>query len=390
MKLQPVLLFAASASPVLIWLYLFLGRGWFWQVRRHLLPQMAPPKAGRKVAVVIPARNEADVVALTVTSLLDQEFNGELHIFLVDDASIDGTVGAGALGDGTDGRQTRLTLIEAVLREGWTGKMSAVAQGVERALLTEPDYLLFTDADIEHDPGNVSRLVALADKGNYDLVSLMVKLETRTIAEKALMPAFVFFFFLLYPPAWIADSRRGTAGAAGGCMLVRPSRLRQAGGIAAIRAEIIDDCALARIIKQAGGREWMGLAEHTRSTRSYGSFAAIGRMISRTAFNQLGHSTILLAGTLVGLAAAYLLPVAFTLYGKLPYSSFGAEAWLLLTAAYAPIVTFYRRNPLWTLSLPLVAVFYSAATIHSAVKFWLGHGGEWKGRIQDSGSRMKT
>jgi hopene-associated glycosyltransferase HpnB len=388
MKLQPAMLLAASASPVLIWLYLLLGRGRFWQVQRHLPPRLAPPKAGRRVAVVIPARNEADVVALTVSSLLTQEFNGELHIFLVDDASIDGTAAQARSAAERIGQQTRLTLVEAVLREGWTGKMSAVTQGVERALLAEPDYLLLTDADIEHDPGNVSRLVALADKGNYDLVSLMVKLETRTIAEKALMPAFVFFFFLLYPPAWIADPRRNTAGAAGGCMLVRPSRLRRAGGIAAIRAEIIDDCALARIIKQAGGCEWLGLAEHTRSTRSYGSFTAIGRMISRTAFNQLGHSPLLLALTLIGLAVTYLLPVAFTLYGKLPYSLFGAEAWLLLTAAYTPMITFYRRNPLWTLILPTVAVFYAAATVHSAVKFWLGRGGQWKGRVQDSGSKM--
>ncbi|HXE11075.1 MAG TPA: glycosyltransferase [Bryobacteraceae bacterium] len=384
--MKPDLPFAAvlCAIPVFIWFYLLFARGWFWQVKRHLPPTASLQSIpSRKVAVVIPARNEADVVAQTVSSLLAQDFNGVLRIFLVDDSSTDGTADAAAAAAIGAGRSDQLTIVYSALREGWTGKMSAVAQGVEQALSMNPDYLLLTDADIYHDPRNVSQLIAIADEGGYDLVSLMVKLEARSLAERALIPAFVFFFLLLYPPAWTGNSRRKTAGAAGGCILVRPERLRIAGGIAAIRSEIIDDCALARIVKRSGGKLWLGLAEHTRSTRSYGSFKEIERMISRTAFNQLNHSVALLAGTLLGLAITYVLPVVCILPGRLDCAALGAVAWLLMALSYVPMVRFYRLNPLWALSLPAVAMFYGAATAHSAIKFWRGRGGEWKGRVQD-------
>lgn len=375
---------AICAIPVFIWLYLLLARGQFWRVKRHLPPAVSlQTTPSRKIAVVIPARNEAGVVAETVSSLLAQEFNGELLIFLVDDGSTDGTAGIARSAAVDAGRSEQLSIVHSELREGWTGKMSAVAQGVDQAVSINPDYLLLTDADIHHEPRNVSRLIAIAEQGSYDLASLMVKLESRTPAECALIPAFVFFFFLLYPPAWTRDSRRKTAGAAGGCMLVRPERLRKAGGIAAIRSEIIDDCALARIVKRSGGKVWLGLAEHTRSTRSYGSFSEIERMISRTAFNQLNHSALLLAGTLLGLAITYVLPVFCIFSGKFDCAMLGMAAWFLMAFAYFPMVRFYRLNALWALSLPAVAVFYGAATAHSAIKFWRGRGGEWKGRAQD-------
>jgi hopene-associated glycosyltransferase HpnB len=375
---------AFCAIPVFVWLYLLLARGQFWRVKPHLLPvisEQTPPN--RKVAVIIPARNEAEVVSDTVASLLGQKFNGELRIFLVDDGSTDGTSDVARKAAAGAGWSDRLSIVPSELRQGWTGKMSAVEQGVERAWSMSPDYLLLTDADIHHDPLNVARLIAIAEHGSYDLVSMMVKLESRSLAERLLIPAFVFFFFLLYPPAWIRGSRRKTAGAAGGCMLLRPERLRQAGGIAAIRSEIIDDCALARIIKRSGGKVWLGLAEHTRSTRSYGHFREIERMISRTAFNQLNHSSLLLLGTLAGLAITYVLPAFCVFSGRLDCALPGAVAWLLMTVAYLPTVRFYRINPLWALSLPAVAVFYGAATAHSAIKFWRGRGGEWKGRAQD-------
>jgi hopene-associated glycosyltransferase HpnB len=380
------MLLAASVLPVLIWVYLLLGRGWFWRVNRYRLPTLPAPEPGSTVAVVIPARDEAAVVEQAVTSLLRQQFNGEVQIFLVDDGSSDGTVEVARLAAERTGQPERLTIISAKLRPGWTGKMSAVSQGVERALASKPDYLLFTDADIEHGSESISRMVALADRDGWDLVSLMVKLETKTVAERALIPAFVFFFFLLYPPAWIASRHRMTAGAAGGCMLVRPITLERAGGIAAIRAEIIDDCALARNIKRSGGRVWLGLAENTRSTRAYESFGEIGRMISRTAFNQLRHSAVLLVGTILGLAVTYVLPVILALGTQQPYAFLGLAAWLMMAAAYLPMVRFYGLNPLWAVTLPGVAVFYGAATLHSAVKFWMGRGGEWKGRVQDADS----
>jgi hopene-associated glycosyltransferase HpnB len=211
----------------------------------------------------------------------------------------------------------------------------------------------------------------------------MVRLATDCLAEKALIPAFVFFFFKLYPPAWIASARRRTAGAAGGCMLVRPGALQRNGGLAAIRAQIIDDCALARAIKGGGGSIWLGLTTRARSTRSYGSFADIGRMISRTAFNQLRHSYLLLAATLAGLCITYLLPLALLASGEVSSIACGAAAWALMCIAYWPIVRFYRLPVPWALSLPAVALFYAAATAHSALQYALRRGGSWKGRLQD-------
>lgn len=211
----------------------------------------------------------------------------------------------------------------------------------------------------------------------------MVKLHCRSVAEKLLIPAFVFFFFMLYPPAWIPDSRRATAGAAGGCLLIRPEALARAGGIAAIRGEIIDDCALARAVKGSGGKIWLGITDNSVSIRPYDTFAEIGSMVSRTAFNQLHHSALLLLGAVVGLAVTYLLPPSLLFSRHAVPVVLGAAAWAGMTFAYLPMIRFYRLNPLWAFTLPLAALFYLGATIHSAIKFWLGHGGEWKGRAQD-------
>jgi hopene-associated glycosyltransferase HpnB len=271
----------------------------------------------------------------------------------------------------------------AALPAGWSGKLWAMSQGVKAAARFDSDYLLFTDADIHHEPSAVAALVAKAEQSQSDLTSCMVELRAKSLAERALVPAFVFFFFMLYPPAWIARPDRRTAGAAGGCMLMRPRALQAIGGLANIRSELIDDCALARAVKKIGGRVWLGLTRQSFSTRPYGSFAAIGHMISRTAFNQLRHSYLLLAGTLLGLCITYVLPPALLLPGRTAPFVLGAAAWALMTIAYAPIVRFYRISPLWTLTLPLVAVFYAAATLHSALQYALRRGGSWKGRVQD-------
>jgi hopene-associated glycosyltransferase HpnB len=211
----------------------------------------------------------------------------------------------------------------------------------------------------------------------------MVQLQAATTVEKWLIPAFVFFFLKLYPPGWIASPRRRTAGAAGGCMLVRPQALERIGGLRSLRSQIIDDCALARAIKHSGGSIWLGLTRSARSTRPYGSFAEIGRMISRTAFNQLQHSWLLLAATLAGLLVTYLLPPLLLLSGHRLSMALGAAAWLLMCIAYTPMLRFYRLSPTWSLGLPAVALFYAAATVHSAVQYARGRGGQWKGRAQD-------
>jgi hopene-associated glycosyltransferase HpnB len=278
-----------------------------------------------------------------------------------------------------------LTVIEGKpLAQGWSGKMWAVQQGVEQAAKTAPDFFLLTDADIEHAPDSLATLVSIAHAGPYDMASFMVKLYCESPAEKLLIPAFVYFFFKLYPPALIANPNSTTAGAAGGCILIRPAALEKSGGIAAIRHEVIDDCALALRVKRNGGRLWLGATAATHSTRLYGSFAEIGKMISRSAFNQLHHSALLLFLSMIGMAITYLLPPALTLFShRAVPAMLGATAWLLMTITYIPVLRLYRLNPLWALVLPLAAVFYVGATFHSAWKYWTGRGGEWKGRIQD-------
>ena len=378
------MLIALAALSLLIWIYLLLARGGFWRVSQQLAKTQSRVVAAKRVAVVIPARNEADVIGESITSLLEQEFPAPLDIFLVDDSSTDGTANAARRAAERAGQPGRLTIIRGKpLPPGWTGKMWAVSQGAARALELGPDYLLFTDADIRHGRTNVAQLVAAAEAGNYDLASYMVLLACQTRAEKALIPAFVFFFLMLYPPAWIASRRFRTAGAAGGCILVRPEALRKAGGIENIRKEVIDDCALARAVKRSGGRLWMGLTHETQSIRSYGGFREIGRMIARTAFNQLHHSAWLLIVAVAGLLVTYVLPVVLLFMGKPLAGILSAATWLLMAACYFPMVRFYRRSFLWSFALPGIALFYLGATVYSAFQYWRGLGGNWKGRVQD-------
>jgi hopene-associated glycosyltransferase HpnB len=400
------MLIVAGVLSLLIWVYLVFARGGFWRI--YPAPsELASPRNDAsgddgqanpvKIAVIIPARNEADVVALAIRSLLQQSGHAVLHIFLVDDASTDGTAQAARAAAVAAEQTQNLTVISGnPLPSGWSGKLWAMHQGIEQAAQLAPDFFLFTDADIEHAPDNLATLVSIAQAGPYDLASFMVKLHCQTLAEKLLIPAFVYFFFKLYPPAWISNSRRSTAGAAGGCILIRPAALDKAGGIAAIRQEVIDDCSLATRVKHAGGRLWLGTSATTCSIRPYGSFSEIGRMISRSAFSQLRHSILLLLLSMVGMVTTYLLPPALVLGGVLngilgshraaPAAwvvGTTAAAWLLMIVSYIPVLRLYRLNLLWALALPLAAVFYVGATFHSAVKYWSGRGGQWKGRIQD-------
>ena len=370
-----ILVIAAAA----IWIYLLAGRGGFWRMRD------APAEGGLRepaprIVAVIPARNEAAVVGRAIASLARQRYPGEFHIVLVDDDSTDGT-GAAARAAAPPGL---LTVIRAgALPDGWTGKLWAVSEGVRHAARFDPEYLLLTDADIVHPAENLAGLTARATDGGYDLVSYMATLRSRTLAERALVPAFVFFFFLLYPPAWIRSARHSTAGAAGGCMLIRRAALERIGGIRSIAGELIDDCALARAVKRQGGRVWLGLSAATLSIRDYATFGEIGGMISRTAFTQLRHSVWLLLGTVAGLAITYLAPPLMALAGRGWAQAIGMGAWAMMSAAYFPVLRYYRRSPLWAPLLPAIAAFYLGATVHSAAMYWRGAGGMWKGRVQD-------
>jgi hopene-associated glycosyltransferase HpnB len=375
----------AGVATVLIWIYLAAARGRFWQVSRLMATEPATNAEPSFVAVVIPARDEVEVVGRCVTSLLRQEGSERLHIFLVDDHSKDGTAAAARQSAEIAGKAAQFTIVTAPpLPAGWSGKLWAVEQGVHHARELNPDFLLLTDADIEHGPRSVATLASIARTQKFDMVSFMVTLYCRSLAERALVPAFIYFFFQLYPPAWVRSSRHKTAAAAGGSILVRPQALERAGGIQHIRGEIIDDCALARAVKRSGGRVWLGASAETRSVRPYGTFAKMGRMISRSAFNQLRHSTLLLLFALSGLTLTYLLPPFLVLFsGRIWPAVLGGAAWIIMAGTFLPMVRFYRLNPLWSLALPLIALFYMGATLHSAFRFWTGHGGGWKGRVQD-------
>jgi len=377
--------YGLAALPVLIWVYLWVGRGGFWRVAAASDAPQRPPVPPRRVVVLIPARNEASVIGAAIASLAQQAFSGFLHFIVIDDASTDGTAQAAAAAARSAGALPRLTLIPAApLPHGWTGKLWALSQGVAAAAELSPDYLLFTDADICHGRDSVNSLVARAEASECDLVSHMVKLCTATPAERLLIPAFVFFFFKLYPPAWVASPRRKLAAAAGGCILIRPSALVRMGGLQAIRSRIIDDCALARAVKDTGGRICLQLADDTHSLRAYGSAAEIGAMISRTAFAQLGHSYLLLAATQLGLFFTYLLPAMLLFSGDPILSGLGLAALLLMSVCYLPMVRFYGLSPVWCLCLPPIAGFYLGAVFHSAVQYARGSGGRWKGRMQDA------
>jgi hopene-associated glycosyltransferase HpnB len=371
-----------AALSLAIWIYLLLGRGFFW-LARIAAPAPAPARWPSVVAVV-PARNEAAVVGDAVSSLLTQDYRGLFSVVLVDDQSDDGTAAVARAAAAHAGASERLAVVAATpLPPGWTGKLWALAEGVRHVEsgAEPPELLLFTDADIRHHRSNLAELVARLESERRDLVSLMVLLRCQSLAERFLVPAFVFFFAMLYPFAWSNDPRRSTAAAAGGCVLLRGDACRRIGGLGAIRGALIDDCALARAVKQSGGAIWLGLTRETRSLRAYPRIGDIWRMVARTAFAQLRYSPLLLAGTVLGLVATYLAAPALVLTGGMT-AALAGTAWAAMALAYLPMLRFYGRSPLWAPLLPAIAFVYLAATVDSARRHWRGVGGEWKGRVQ--------
>lgn len=365
--------------PLAAWLYLLLFRDGFWRMRERDTLPVPEPAHWPAVVAVVPARNEADVIQHSIASLVAQDYPGDFRIILVDDQSDDGT-GELARALGSD----RLTVVTGAPRPpGWTGKLWAMQQGSEHAGSGAPEFLWFTDADIAHSPTSLRHLVARAQDKNRVLVSLMARLNCRTPAEHFLIPAFVFFFDMLYPFAAVNDPARKLAAAAGGCMLARRTALEAAGGIAAIRDQIIDDCALGRAMK-AQGPIWLGLTDRAVSLRPYPHVSDIGQMVTRSAYAQLRYSPLLLAGTLLGLMMLYLAPVATALFAWGISQLAGWLAWAIMAVMFVPILRFYRLSWLWGFALPLIGVFYGAFTLQSAIQHWSGRGGMWKGRAQAS------
>jgi hopene-associated glycosyltransferase HpnB len=371
--------------PLAVWAYLACGRSMFWLFReRDADTRLTAPASWPSVVAVVPARDEADVIARSLGSLIAQNYSGEFDIILVDDQSDDGTaIAARALGS------SRVTVLAGAPRPpGWTGKLWAMQQGLDAANARTPDYIWFTDADIAHAPDNLTRLVARAEDGGLVLTSQMAKLSAKTAVEHFLIPAFVFFFAMLYPFGAVNNPRAKVAAAAGGCMLARRDALTVVGGIEAIRRNIIDDVSLGRLMK-AQGPIWLGLSNRAVSLRPYETLTEIRRMVARSAFAELDYSVLKLLGTLAGLILVYLAPPATALFAWGPSQIAGWLACAIMVVMLQPILRVYRLSPLWGFALPIIAAFYALFTLDSAWAYWRGRGGMWKGRAQAS-ARSET
>ena len=435
--------FVATTVAILslaIWFYLASARGNFWRVQdfdddnaKH-----EPPATWPTVVAIVPARNESLTIGQCVTSLLQQNYPGQFSVIVVDDHSEDATAEIAKRAARNLQAESRFTILEASpLPKGWTGKLwalntgtatlgcaptTSISPGPQTASRTDainnptpnlpPTYFWFTDADIVHAPDTLHRLVSRAEHDHLDLTSLMVLLQAKTLPERALIPAFLFFFLKLYPPSWIANPQSRTAGAAGGCILLRSEALQRIGGFAAIRSEVIDDCALARAVKAAQpslervGQPplavlrrtprrtmhspvpdhptplWMGLTRSSISLRSYSTFAEIRDLIARTAYTQLRYSPLLLLTTIAAMFLIYVAPILLLFAPNPTPRILAASTWLLMSLVYLPTIRFYRLNLAWAATLPLTALFYSYATFLSAARYYLGRGAQWKGRSQ--------
>jgi len=354
-----------AAAALLAWLYLAFLHGRFWRADQRMegyadsLPRREADWPA--VVAVVPARNEADGIERALRSLLGQDYPGALAVLLVDDQSEDSTADiARDLADRHPQAERLGVLRCGTMPEGWVGKMWAVHTGVAAAAERFPraKYLLLTDADVEHERGSLRRLVCKAENEGFDLVSLMVRLHCRSAWERLLIPAFVYFFQKLYPFARINDPASRTAGAAGGCMLLRAEALAAAGGIEAIRGAIIDDCALGKALKRRG-RIWVGLGSMEYSFRPYRGLSDIWDMVARSAYTQLHHSP---------------------LHGDYLASTLALAAWLVMAWTYLPTLRDYGLSPLYAFLLPISGLLYLLMTLDSARRHRAGHGAHWKGR----------
>ncbi|MFE2987558.1 glycosyltransferase [Streptomyces sp. NPDC059262] len=372
-----------TAASLAAWVWLLVGQGFFWRTDLRLPPR-TDPSEWPSVCVVVPARDEAAVLPKSLPSLLAQDYPGRAEIFLIDDGSTDGT---GTLAGELARRHGGLPLTVDSPGEppaGWTGKLWAVRHGIGLARARDPEFLLLTDADIAHEPDSLRELVAAARTGGFDLVSLMVRLRVESVWERLVVPAFVYFFAQLYPFRWISTKGSRTAAAAGGCVLLSAEAADRAAIPDSIRHAVIDDVALARAVKGSGGHIWLGLADRVDSVRPYPRLGDLWRMVSRSAYAQLRHNPLLLAGTVAGLALVYLAPpvalVAGLATGHGLAALLGGLAWLLMTATYVPMLRYYAQ-PLWQAPLlPGTAFLYLLMTVDSAAQHYRGRGAAWKGR----------
>ncbi|MFF3354048.1 glycosyltransferase [Streptomyces sp. NPDC002917] len=374
-----------AVGSLAAWMWLLLGQGFFWRTDQRL-PRRTAPDDWPSVAIVVPARDEADMLPVSLPSLLAQDYPGAAEVILVDDCSKDGT---GDLARALSVRYGGLPVTVVSPGEpepGWTGKLWAVRHGISLARAREPapEYLLLTDADIAHEPDSLRELVAAARSGGFDLVSQMARLRVASAWERLVVPAFVYFFAQLYPFRWVNRATARTAAAAGGCVLLRTAAAERARVPESIRQAVIDDVSLARAVQRSGGRIWLGLAERVDSVRPYPRLADLWRMVSRSAYAQLRHNPLLLIGTVLGLALVYLAPpvtlAAGLLGGDPPAAWAGGAAWVLMAGTYMPMLSFYRQSLWLAPMLPFTAVLYLLMTVDSALQHYRGRGAAWKGR----------
>lgn len=371
-----------SALACAIWIYLVFARGGFWLGRERDDAHEQLPAAPPQIAIVVPARNEADNIAQSVTSLLAQDYPA-FTLVLVDDDSTDGTADIARQTAAALGKQDRLTIMSSTpLPPRWTGKLWAVKQGIAAAEEKfAPKYLMLTDADIVHAPDTAGWLVAHAEKHDMVLTSLTARWRCENLPERVHIPAFIYYFEMLYPFAWVNRPDHPMAGAAGGCMLVRANALRAAGGIDVIREALIDDCALAVAMKKQGPI-WLGLTNRVVSIRPYTTWNEIRRMVARSAYAQLNYSPLQLIGCVAGLIMTYLVPPLMALFASGWAQIFGIAAWALMAISFQPILRFYRLSPLWGVALPAITFLFMLYTLDSAYQYFAGKGGTWKGRVQ--------
>jgi hopene-associated glycosyltransferase HpnB len=375
-----------AIACLVIWLGLLLFWGQFW-LGVQLSPSQKTLAFYPNVWVVIPARDEAEVIADSLASILQQNYAGNLTVVLVDDNSSDDTAKIAQETANELEKTSQLHLISGQpLPPGWKGKLWALEQGINYAKqVIEPDYILLTDADIYHHSSNVTELITKAETEKLDLVSLMVLLRCQSFWEKLLIPAFVFFFQKLYPFKLTNNPHSFVAAAAGGCILIKAKTLAKIGGVASFKNALIDDCTLAKKVKESQGKIWLGLTQKTISLRPYDSLKSIWDMVARTAFYQLNYSWLLLIGTILGLIFVYLTPLLAIIWGiigqDLTIAIIGLITYCLITVAYFPTVKLYQISPLWSCLLSAIAFLYGLMTIDSALKHLQGQGGSWKGRV---------
>ena len=364
--------------PGFVWIWLIFFRGQFWSCDQKMCDQYVL-ETFPSIVALIPARNEVETIGATILSLRNQIYSGKIEIIVIDDNSSDGTEIAA--------RKAMCSRIikSGDLPSGWTGKLWALHQGIKLIQKEFPktEYILFTDADINHSKENILQLVSKASCENLDIVSLMVRLNSESFWERFLVPPFIFFFQMLYPFRWVNDPRKKIAAAAGGCMLIRKTALDRVDGVLQIKGCLIDDCALGKSIKSHGSI-WLGLSEKTKSLRRYDQLVEIWSMVSRTAFAQLNYSLTNLLGTSLALFVTFLMPLLMLIFGIVFGNQLaimgGSLSWLLMTFAYISTIRLFQIPFIWVFSFPFASFLYLIMTLASAIYFWRGRGGSWKGR----------